>query len=377
MFTSFRTTALRSIHRLSSSRPLYTASCSHSPRVVSPPRKMPTSKLSIESVLSIANSKHQIPQIGFGVYLSPPEKCVNSCRKALEAGYRHIDTAQYYDNESSVGQALRESKIAREEVYITTKILSAGKDADSTYSKVLESVEKLVGNDGYIDLFLIHTPNGGADARKLMWQALEKAKQEGKVREIGVSNYGIQHIEEIKSIGKVFPPAINQIEVRVIPFSPQQRILIICSSIPGANSANVSNTARRTTSLSKPTAPSSATKRQMTRLSSAYARSTTWGPIRFWFAGACRRDTCRCPRATHRRELSATRMYTASSSTRMTWQSWTDWTRARTARLCRLLPTSKLHATKCQNLVLVKSQVRFPRSFVRRTMAEKTIVTWY
>jgi diketogulonate reductase-like aldo/keto reductase len=185
---------------------LLTASCSHSPRNASPLSNMSTSKLSIKTALQVANSKHQIPQIGFGVYLSPPEKCVNSCRKALDAGYRHIDTAQYYDNESSVGQALRESKISREEVYVTTKILSAGKDADSTYAKVLESVEKLVGKDGYIDLFLIHTPNGGADA--------EKAKQEGKAREIGVSNYGIQHIEEIKSIGKMFPPAINQIEVQ-------------------------------------------------------------------------------------------------------------------------------------------------------------------
>jgi diketogulonate reductase-like aldo/keto reductase len=181
---------------------------------------MSANKLSIKSALSIPNSKYQIPQIGFGVYLSPPPKCVNSCLKALEAGYRHIDTAQYYENESSVGRALRESNIPREEVYITTKILSPGNDVDSTYTSVLDSVEKLAGKDGYVDLFLIHSPNGGAKVRKLMWQALEKAKQEGKVRDIGVSNYGIQHIEEIKSIGKVWPPAINQIEVCTI-FSAQ------------------------------------------------------------------------------------------------------------------------------------------------------------
>jgi diketogulonate reductase-like aldo/keto reductase len=174
---------------------------------------MSTNKLKIDSTFSIAGSKHRIPQIGFGVYLSPPEKCVDSCLKALEAGYRHIDTAQYYDNESSVGTALKQGKVPREEVYITTKILSAGNDAESTYKKVVDSVEKLAGKGGYVDLFLIHSPNGGPEARKLMWQALEKAKQEGIVRDIGVSNYGIQHMEEIKSIGKVWPPAINQIEV--------------------------------------------------------------------------------------------------------------------------------------------------------------------
>jgi len=160
------------------------------------------------------------------VYLSPPEKCVNSCLKALEAGYRHIDTAQYYENETSVGTALEESKIPREKVYITTKILSAGSDADSTYKKVVESVEKLAGKNGYVDLFLIHTPNGGAEARKLMWQALEKAKQEGKAREIGVSNYGIQHIEEVKSIGKVWPPVINQIELH--PWCQQRDCVEYC-----------------------------------------------------------------------------------------------------------------------------------------------------
>jgi diketogulonate reductase-like aldo/keto reductase len=175
---------------------------------------MSANKLNINSTLPISSSKYKIPQIGFGVYLSPPEKCVNSCLKALEAGYRHIDTAQYYENESSVGNALQQGKVPREEVYITTKILSAGNDAESTYKKVAESVEKLAGKGGYVDLFLIHTPNGGPEARKLMWQALEKAKQEGLVRDIGVSNYGIQHMEEIKSIGKVWPPVINQIEAR-------------------------------------------------------------------------------------------------------------------------------------------------------------------
>jgi diketogulonate reductase-like aldo/keto reductase len=173
--------------------------------------------LSLISTLPLANSSHKIPQLGFGVYQSPPETCVKSCLTALKAGYRHIDTAQYYANEEQVGQALRESGLKREEVYLTTKILSPGNDVDSTYKSVLDSVEKLAGKDGYVDLFLIHSPNAGPEKRKLMWLALEKAKAEGKAREIGVSNYGIGHIEEIKKIGKGWPPAINQIEVRQAP----------------------------------------------------------------------------------------------------------------------------------------------------------------
>ncbi|KAL5121859.1 hypothetical protein ACEQ8H_000074 [Pleosporales sp. CAS-2024a] len=187
---------------------------------------MSANKLSITSALALAGSKYQIPQIGFGVYLSPPEKCINSCIKALEAGYRHIDTAQYYANESEVGEAIKQSKVPREQVYITTKMLSPGHDAASTYQKVVASVEKLAGKNGYVDLFLVHSPNGGAQARKLMWQALEKAKQAGIVRDIGVSNYGIQHMEELKTIGNVFPPAVNQIELH--PWCQQRQCTTYC-----------------------------------------------------------------------------------------------------------------------------------------------------
>jgi diketogulonate reductase-like aldo/keto reductase len=174
---------------------------------------MSASKLIIESTLSLKNSKYTIPQIGFGVYQSPTDVCVASCKKALEVGYRHIDTAQYYENETEVGQALAECRLRRKEVYITSKILSAEKDVGSTYDKIGKSVEKLVGKGGYIDLFLIHTPNGGEEARKLMWKALEMAKEQGMVRDIGVSNYGIKHMEEIKSFSSEVP-AVNQIEVR-------------------------------------------------------------------------------------------------------------------------------------------------------------------
>lgn len=172
------------------------------------------SKLSLTSTIALPNSSYKIPRLGFGVYQSHGPTCIQSCLAALKVGYRHIDSAQYYANEEQVGKAVKESKIPRSEVYITTKILSPGNDVDSTYKSILESVKKIDDSEnGYVDLFLIHSPNGGKEARKTMWLALEKAKESGKVRDIGVSNYGKGHIEEIKSFGKVWPPAINQIEV--------------------------------------------------------------------------------------------------------------------------------------------------------------------
>ncbi|KAF1845939.1 Aldo/keto reductase [Cucurbitaria berberidis CBS 394.84] len=179
-----------------------------------------------ESVLALANSKYKIPQLGFGVYQSPPATCVKSCLKAVVAGYRHIDTAQYYANETEVGRAREQSGLPRSELYLTSKILSPAEDVESTYKKIAQSVEKLDGPAGYADLFLIHSPNGGAEDRSRMWQALERAKEENKVRNIGVSNYGIQHIEEIKSIGKTWPPAVNQIELH--PWCQQREIVEYC-----------------------------------------------------------------------------------------------------------------------------------------------------
>jgi diketogulonate reductase-like aldo/keto reductase len=179
---------------------------------------MPTStetKLNLSTTLPLLHTKnlHPIPQLGFGVYQSPPEVCKKSCLAALSSGYRHIDTAQYYANESQVGEALKESGIPRSSVFVTSKILSAGKDVDESYRKIVDSVEKIGG--GYVDLFLIHSPNAGKEARENMWRALEKARKEEKVKAIGVSNYGREHIEEMKEYAETWPPSVNQIEVRV------------------------------------------------------------------------------------------------------------------------------------------------------------------
>lgn len=227
---------------------------------------MSANKLNIESTLPLTNSQYKIPQIGFGVYQSPQDVCVNSCKEAFKAGYRHIDTAQYYENEAQVGRALAESKLPREKVYITSKILSAAADVESTYKKISDSVEKLAGKDGYADLFLIHSPNGGKEARKLMWQALELAKQRKIVREIGVSNYGIQHIEEIKGLGSVWPPAVNQIEVCHPQMSNHRRaeLMTICvapSLVPAARDCQVLRRAKHRRRSLLPSRPQRESKR--------------------------------------------------------------------------------------------------------------------
>ncbi|KAF2141783.1 uncharacterized protein K452DRAFT_271550 [Aplosporella prunicola CBS 121167] len=187
------------------------------------------SKLSLSSTLSLPNSAAKIPRLGFGVYKSPANVCVQSCLTSFKAGYRHIDTAQYYANEEQVGRAVKESGIPRSELYLTTKILSAGSDADETYKSIVESVKKMDDRpDGYVDLFLIHNASSSADRTKLMWQALEKAKEEGKIKDIGVSNAGKKHIEGMKSYAKVWPPAVNQIELH--PWNQQREAVSYCQS---------------------------------------------------------------------------------------------------------------------------------------------------
>ena len=171
----------------------------------------------MKDTLSLRNAV-KIPQLGFGVYKSPADLCVKSCLTALELGYRHIDTAQFYDNEREVGQAVQQSQVPRQDVFLTTKILRAGSSEDESYQRCIDSVKKLDPEQGYVDLFLIHSPNCGQAMRKQLWRVLERLYEEGKAKSIGVSNYGIKHIEELKGVAKVWPPHVNQIEVRHLSF---------------------------------------------------------------------------------------------------------------------------------------------------------------
>lgn len=149
---------------------------------------MSTTKFTFQDTipLNTNGAPLSIPRLGYGSYKSAS---VSTILTALRLGYRHIDTAFLYGNEAEVGQAIRESGIPREEIFVTTKIWDpAPGGPEETYKSVVESVERIAGKGGYVDLFLIHRPSSGPAGRKEMWQALERAKKEGLTRSIGVSN---------------------------------------------------------------------------------------------------------------------------------------------------------------------------------------------
>jgi diketogulonate reductase-like aldo/keto reductase len=167
------------------------------------------------------NDGKRIPGLGLGVYQSPPGKATQAAVLwALEAGYRHIDTAAVYGNEADVGAALRQSGIAREEVFITTKLWNS----DQGYDSALQAMDRSLGNLGldYVDLYLIHWPLAGK--RKDSWKALRHLRERGPCRSIGVSNYQEHHLEELLKDGVV--PAVNQVEFS--PFLYQKGLHELC-----------------------------------------------------------------------------------------------------------------------------------------------------
>ncbi len=155
--------------------------------------------------------EHEIPQFGLGVFLmSNDGECKNAILKALEAGYTHIDTARAYDNEHEVGEAIRESGVGREAVFITTKLR---RGHATGYEETIEHCKKsleLLDMD-YIDLYLVHAPPENPGHRAPVWQAMEYCLEQGWVKAIGVSNYGAAHLEAMKGYAK-YMPSVNQIE---------------------------------------------------------------------------------------------------------------------------------------------------------------------
>ncbi|KAK0718493.1 putative aldo-keto reductase [Lasiosphaeria miniovina] len=186
--------------------------------------------LTLSSTATITGTNVQIPRLGFGVWQIAAANCAAACAHALNAGYRHIDTARLYRNEEQVGTAVRESGLSRADVFVTTKQGVRGDTPELTYQLALESVEKAAGTapGAYVDLFLVHIPDvrGGADGRKEVWLALERLFREGRARAIGVSNYGVQHIEEMKTYASVWPPHVNQIELH--PWWQQRELVAYC-----------------------------------------------------------------------------------------------------------------------------------------------------
>jgi len=161
---------------------------------------------------------NQMPMLGLGVWQVPngPE-CVNAVRWALELGYRHIDTAQAYGNEESVGQALRDSGVPREEVFITTKFYPAHKDP------ALEAEQSLrrLGVDK-IDLYIVHWPQRGPI---WAWPGMERARELGYARSIGVSNFDVGELEQVMAAATI-APAVDQVQFS--PFEYRRALLAAC-----------------------------------------------------------------------------------------------------------------------------------------------------
>lgn len=174
--------------------------------------------MNLKSATKLANGV-EMPWFGLGVFkVQEGQEVIDSVKAAIKAGYRSIDTASVYGNEEGVGQAIRESGVAREELFITTKVWNTEQGYDSTLAAFDQSLSKL-GLD-YADLYLVHWPIRAK--YKDTWRALEKLYADGKVRAIGVSNFQIDHLEDLLADATVKPmvnqvelhPLLNQLELR-------------------------------------------------------------------------------------------------------------------------------------------------------------------
>lgn len=170
--------------------------------------------MSLSDTYSLANGK-KIPQIGFGTWQSPDGAVAYEAVKvALETGYRHIDTAQVYGNESSIGRAIKDSGLPRNEIFVTTKLWNFVSTYEEAKKSIDESLEKL-GLD-YIDLMLIHWPNpvktrpDFKTRNAALWRAMEEAHEAGKILSLGVANFQPHHLEALFETARI-KPVVNQI----------------------------------------------------------------------------------------------------------------------------------------------------------------------
>jgi diketogulonate reductase-like aldo/keto reductase len=161
---------------------------------------------------------NQIPLLGLGVWQVPDgRETEDAVRWALESGYRHVDTAQAYRNERSVGRALRASGLPREDVFITTKFYPARDDPEAEAQRSLERL----GVD-YVDLYIIHWPQGGPT---WAWDGMQRARERGYARSIGVSNFSVAELDELLGVADT-PPVVNQVQFS--PFEYRRALLEAC-----------------------------------------------------------------------------------------------------------------------------------------------------
>ncbi|KAJ8454187.1 hypothetical protein ONZ45_g19400 [Pleurotus djamor] len=196
---------------------------------------MPATQLTLQSVVKLSSGEYSIasniefndigytmPLLGFGVFQNFDAK--PAVLEALKAGYRHIDSAQVYKNEAQCGEAIRESGISRNEIFLTSKILGENHGYENTFKLVNESLKKF-GLD-YLDLFLVHDPKSGKKLRLETYKALLELRDAGKIRSVGVSNYSDKHLEEIRDAGMELP-TVNQLEIH--PFCQHKPIVDYCN----------------------------------------------------------------------------------------------------------------------------------------------------
>lgn len=171
---------------------------------------------------ALLNNQTTIPRFGLGTFLSEAgQKTQNAVRWALEAGYRHIDTAKVYNNEEDVGVAIKDSGIPRKEIFVTTKVWNDQQGYDAALKAFDESLKRLKMD--YVDLYLIHWPVAGK--RIETWKALVQLQKQGAARAIGVSNFMIRHLDELLTQTDVVP-AVNQIETS--PFIQRKQLVEYC-----------------------------------------------------------------------------------------------------------------------------------------------------
>lgn len=175
------------------------------------------------------NDGNFIPQVALGVYKAPNgQETEDAVTAALDAGYRHIDSAARYANEEACGRAIRawmeRTNTPREEIYVCSKLWDADHGYEATFKALCDSLDKF-GLE-YLDLYLIHSPADDEEKRLASWRALEDAKRLGKVRSIGVSNFGAAHIQNLLENASVVP-AVNQVEVH--PFCQRQELVDLCA----------------------------------------------------------------------------------------------------------------------------------------------------
>ncbi|KAE8158093.1 NADP-dependent oxidoreductase domain-containing protein [Aspergillus tamarii] len=152
-------------------------------------------KLSLTSTQNI-RSGYTIPVLGYGLYQVPGEIAVDVTERALKAGYRHIDSAAVYRNEQECVSAVEKAGLKRSDVFLTTKVLPQATGYEAAKQSIEDSLKK--AKTDYFDLILLHAPFGGKEGRRGAWRALAEAQKTGKARSIGVSNFGLHHLEDLE-----------------------------------------------------------------------------------------------------------------------------------------------------------------------------------